>query len=91
MQAPIKLLIPFEALVDAISVLDRDNQLRLRHILDQQLNQTEEDLDAFWVERGCSPPLKEGLTPTINPANSGQTNIAIDHDQIIVQQFEAGH
>lgn len=88
MQAPIKLLIPFEALVNAIAVLDRDDQLRLRRILDQYLNQTE-DLDAFWAERGCSPPLKEGLTLTTNPAHSGQANIAIDHDQIVTQQFEA--
>jgi hypothetical protein len=91
MQAPIKLLIPFEALVDAIAVLDRNDQLRLRHILDQHLNQTEENLDALLAERGVLTPLKEGLTLTAEPADSGQTNIAIDHDQIIVQQFELDH
>jgi hypothetical protein len=91
MQAPIKLLIPFETLVDVIAVLERDDQLRLRHILDQHLNQIEKKLDAFLAERGCPTPLKEGLTLTAEPANSGQTNIAIDHDQIIVQQFEADH
>ena len=91
MQAPIKLLIPFEALVDAIAILDRDDQLRLRRILDQHLTQAEENLDAFLAERGCPTPLKDGLPLTTETANSGQTNIAIDHDQIVIQQFEADH
>lgn len=91
MQAPIKLLIPFNALVDAIAVLERDDQLRLRHIIDQHLNNTEENLDLFLSERECQSPLREGLPLTSEPSNSGQSNISIDHDQIAVQHFEADH
>jgi hypothetical protein len=89
MQAPIKLLIPFEALVDAIAALERDDQIRLRYILDQHINKPEENINTFLLARGCQIPLKEGLPLTETPASSGQTNISIDHDQIAVQQFEA--
>jgi hypothetical protein len=97
MQVPIKLLVSFDALVDAIAVLGHDDQVRLRHILDQHINNsgqntdqnTDQNMEAFWAERGCHLPLKEGLPLTLKPSRSGQTNISIDHDQVIVQEFEA--
>jgi hypothetical protein len=97
MSALIKLLIPFDTLVEAIAVLERDDQIKLRHILDQHISQTDKDreadkdIEAFLAERGCQIPLKAGLTLTSEPDSSGQTNISIDHDQVAIQKFESEH
>lgn len=91
MQAPIKLPLPFDSLIGAIAALDRDDQIQLRRILDHHINKTEESVDsaeAFLIERGCKPPLKEGLPLTSSPARSGQSNVSIDHDYIVSQQFK---
>ena len=91
MQAPIKLLIPFDALAEAIALLDRADQIRLRHLLDEHLNSTSPTLESQLIERGGEIPLKQGLEPTPATFESGQPNISIDHDAIIVEQFEAEH
>lgn len=89
MQSPIKLVIPFEALVEAIANLDMSDKIRLRQILDQHIDNPEEKLDTFLAERGCHPPFKEGLPLTSEPARSGYNNISIEHDPAIVQQHKA--
>lgn len=91
MQAPIKLLIPFDALAEAIALLDKADQMRLRHLLDEHINSTSPTLESRLLERGGQTPLKEGLEPTSVTFESGQSNIAIDHDAIVAQQFEAEH
>lgn len=91
MQAPIKLLIPFDSLAEAIALLDRDDQIRLRHLLDQHITGTKQSLESHLLERGGQTPLKEGLALTTEPYESGQTSVAIEHDDIIVQQFEEEH
>lgn len=89
MPAPIKLLIPFEVLAEAIANLERTEQLHLRHLLDQHLNNNENEIQTLLVERGCQLPLKEGLSLTPEPFQSRESSTSIDHDQIAVQTFEA--
>ena len=91
MQAPVKLLIPFDILVEAIATLDFEDQIRLHHLLNQHLNKPRETIKTFLTERGCQLPLKEGLPLTSEPAHSGQSNISVDHDYIVTQQFEEDH
>lgn len=91
MEAPIKLLIPFESLLKAIAALDLDDQIRLHHLLGQHINKPEETREMFLTERGCQLPLKEGLPLTSEPVHSGQSNISIDHDYLVTQQFKEDH
>ncbi|MEM9218893.1 MAG: hypothetical protein AAGD25_31720 [Cyanobacteria bacterium P01_F01_bin.150] len=67
MQAPIKLLIPFDALAEAIALLDKADQMRLRHPLDEHINSTSPTLESQLLERGGQTPLKECLEPTSVP------------------------
>ncbi|MGK7890756.1 MAG: hypothetical protein AB4042_15600 [Leptolyngbyaceae cyanobacterium] len=90
MAAPIKLLIPFEALAEAIAHLEQDELLRLRHLLDQHLNNDEEnEMQSLLAERGCQLPLKEGLSLTPEVFQSGESSVSTEHDHIAAQNFEA--
>jgi hypothetical protein len=88
-QASVRLHISFESLVEAIVSLTPEDQLQLRHILDQEIAQKDTDQSAFLNERGCSLPVKVGLQPTSEPFISGRTDVSVNHDQFIAQHRQA--
>ena len=90
MQTPVKLLIPFESLVDAIAALNREEKIALRQILDRDLTQTQNELpEPELLKRGCQLPLKPGFPAVPMTIASGCSNIAADHDNIISEAFKA--
>ncbi|NJL36252.1 MAG: hypothetical protein HC840_11910 [Leptolyngbyaceae cyanobacterium RM2_2_4] len=90
-QSSVRLRISFESLVEAIVSLSPEDKFRLRQILDQEIAQSQENVQTtFLKERGCSPPVKVGLQPTSETFSSGRTDISASHDQFIVQHNQTG-
>jgi hypothetical protein len=86
----VQVVIPLEALVEAIKTLDLEDQIKLHKILTQSIQtQQQMSLEELLQERSCSTPLKQGLQETSTYISSGQANISVEHDRLMTDKFRS--